>query len=213
VSDLERFFRHLVNTLAQSNSARLREPLSLGDIRNVIVPYRTHRRALQLESSEDYELLVMRLCAGEEGLARTSPAEIEGAFRTELRSPNPDLSIVAQHEDASITLDSAAVTRSLDHRPELAFAPQDLPVEPTLPEIQSSETRASDREAPSPAAVEPPQPACSRCGCALPQNRLLNFCPQCGYDLRSKRCSSCSMELDPAWRHCIGCGAAITPLS
>jgi hypothetical protein len=216
VTDLERFFRHLVNTLAASDPARLRQSLPLGDIRGSILPYRTHRRALQLESSEDYELLIMRLCAGEGGLAHTSPDEARVAFETELASPNPDLSLVELHTNASISLDHAAVARSLDHRPELAFAPQQEPdTEPSYSEPIRPAPPPLDRQHPSmPAEPAPvPQGGCVRCGSALPQKRAVNFCPQCGYKLRSKRCPSCGLELEPAWRHCIGCGVAVPTLS
>ena len=44
-----------------------------------------------LESSEDYELVLLRLCAGEGGLVRTEPEEARARFAEELQSPNPDL--------------------------------------------------------------------------------------------------------------------------
>jgi predicted RNA-binding Zn-ribbon protein involved in translation (DUF1610 family) len=216
VNDLERFFRHLVNTLAASDPARLRQSLPLGDLRSSILPYRVHRRALQLESSEDYELLIMRLCAGEGGLAHTSPDEARVAFQAELSSPNPDLSLVELHTNASVTLDHAAMARSLDHSPELAFAPRPDPdTEPSYSDPAFPTPPPSDRQHPSISKVHAPVPqgSCVRCGSALPQNRAVNFCPQCGYNLRSRRCPSCGLELEQAWRHCIGCGAAVPTLS
>ncbi len=80
MDDLERFFRQIVRNLAATDPARLRRPLPLIEIRESIVPYRANRRALQLESSEDYELVLMRLCAGEGGFARTEPAEVRAEF-------------------------------------------------------------------------------------------------------------------------------------
>ncbi|HEX2249055.1 MAG TPA: zinc ribbon domain-containing protein [Gemmatimonadales bacterium] len=216
MTDLERFFRHLVNTIAANDPARLRQSLSVGDIRSSILPYRVHRRALQLESSEDYELLLMRLCAGEGGLAHTSPDQARTAFIDELSSPNPDLSLVELHTGASITLDHGAVARSLDHRPELAFAPpRESDAEAAYSESpRQAHPAAERRQSPLPAEQTPvPAGGCMRCGSALPQKRVVNFCPQCGYNLRPRRCRSCGLELEPAWRHCIGCGAAVTTLS
>ena len=69
MTDLERFFRRLVANLAGTDPALLHRPIPLEDIHQSIVPYRTNRRALQLESSEDYELVLLRLCAGEEPFA------------------------------------------------------------------------------------------------------------------------------------------------
>ena len=76
MTDLQRFFRVLVRNLAATDPARLRRPLPLTDIRDTIVPYSANRRSLQLESSEDYELMLMQLCAGQEGFARTEPEEV-----------------------------------------------------------------------------------------------------------------------------------------
>jgi hypothetical protein len=216
VTDLERFLRHLVNTIAATDPARLRQALSLGEIRSSIIPYRAHRRALQLESSEDYELLLIRLCAGEGGLAHTLTDEARAAFEAELASPNPDLSQVELHAKASIALDPAAVARSLDHKPELAFAPKvELESEPRHSTPAPSAQPASRRRRPSPPVDRAPvaQGGCVRCGSPLPRNRVANFCPHCGYNLRPKQCPSCGLELEPAWRHCISCGAAIAPLS
>ena len=80
MTDLERFFRRLVVTLAATDPARLHQPLRLEAIHESIIPYRSHRRALGLESSEDYELVLLRLCAGEGGLARTEPEEVRARF-------------------------------------------------------------------------------------------------------------------------------------
>ena len=75
MTDLERFFRQLVANLAASDPSRLHHPLPLEEILGSIVPYRSNRRALHLESSEDYELVLLRLAAGEGGFVRTEPEE------------------------------------------------------------------------------------------------------------------------------------------
>src|SRR3954471_15804312 len=129
MSDLERFFALLVRNLAAINPARLRQPLSLAEIRESIIPYRANRRALQLESSEEYELVVMRLCAGEGGLAFTEPEEARAEFEQELKSPNPDLTIVERHRKAVLGLEQKAVAKALDPKPELAYAPPDAVAE------------------------------------------------------------------------------------
>lgn len=194
MTDLERFFVQLIRNLAASDPSRLGKPLLLVDIRNSILPYRANRRALQLESSEDYELVLMRLCAGEGGFARTGPDEVRDEFMKELASPNPDLTIVQQHENAVVHLDSKAVAKALDRKPELAYAPQEhLAPRPALSE--QSEAGEVSR--------------CNRCGGALPTSRVVNFCPQCGQNLIRIRCPECETELEPTWRHCVNCGAAV----
>lgn len=202
-TDLERFFVQLVRNLAATDRGRLAKPLLVMDIRNSILPYRANRRALQLESSEDYELVLMRFCVGEGGFARTGPDEVHDEFVKELASPNPDLTIVQQHENAVVHLDAKAVVKALDSQPELAYAPLEhrSPVEESKPTPRPKQKRGS-RDTDKP-------PSCSRCGGPLPTGRVVNFCPQCGQSLARTRCAECKTELEPTWRHCVNCGAAV----
>ncbi len=212
MTDLERFFAVLVRNVAAEDRTRLQKPLLLVDIRNSILPYRANRRALQLESSEDYEWVLMRLCAGEGGLARTGPDEVRDEFLQELQSPNPDLTLVERRENAVVHLDPRAVARALEPEPELAYAPRITPPPATRPAAVSRSKRAPRESRPgtSNQGKDPNTGArCSRCGNTLPTGRVVNFCPGCGQNLTPARCASCQTELDPTWRHCVTCGAAL----
>ena len=133
MTDLERFFRRLVANLAGSDPALLHRPIPLEDIHQSIVPYRSNRRALHLESSEDYELVLLRLCAGEGALVRTEPEEARARFEEELRSPNPDLGVLHRVEHVVVSLRSEPLARALEPEPdpELAYAPP-APMPPEL---------------------------------------------------------------------------------
>jgi hypothetical protein len=215
MTDLERFFRQLVRNLAATDPARLHRPLPLADIRDSIVPYRVNRRALQLESSEDYELVLMQLCAGQEGFARTQPDNVRALFAAELRSSNPDLEILHQHENAVVSLEAEPLAQALSPRPDLTFAPPNhaidlaVPEPPStdLPELSSLEPlRVADREPESNRFVS----HCSQCGGLLPSGRVVNFCPHCGGHHVLARCPACRSEIEAGWRHCVSCGAAIS---
>lgn len=212
MTDLERFFRQIVDNLAATDPDRLRQPLRLAEIRQSILPYRANRRALQLESSEDYELMLMRLCAGDGGFARIDPDEVQAEFAAEIRSPNPDLTIVDRHENALVTLEVKSLAQALDRTPDLAFAP------PSEPEVKRSRGPAPGSATPpkkTPKPVPPREQAetsgsrCPRCESGLPADRAVNFCPQCGQNLTRLRCPECRTELERGWRHCVNCG---TPL-
>jgi hypothetical protein len=125
VTDLERFFQRLVANLASSDPARLHRPIPLEDIHESIVPYRSNRRALLLESSEDYELILVRLCAGEGSLVRTEPEEARARFAEEAASSNPDLGVLHQFETVLITIRSEPLARALapETDPDLPYAP------------------------------------------------------------------------------------------
>ncbi len=202
MEDLSRFFDLLVRNLAAVDPARLRHPLPLREIRETILPYRANRRALQLESSEDYELVLIRLCGGEGSFARTEPDDIQAKFAAEARNSNPDLTIVNRHEDATVILNEAQVTRTLGRDRELAFAPPD----------QRFASPASVEPAPTP---DPPPTTplsaalCPACGGKLPLGRKVKFCPHCGEDQAVARCPQCQTQIDPSWRHCVSCGAAV----
>jgi hypothetical protein len=216
VTEVERFFRQIVRNLSGTDPARLRRPLPLSDIRDHIVPYRTNRRQLDLESSEDYELVLLRLCAGEGGFAWTEPAEVRVEFEIEIASSNPDLGILRRHESAVVCLEINSLGRALDPAPDLAFAPPDHPsrlspsVEPLqpLPELESLEPL------PAPPARRPPeQPVasrCIRCKGTLPAGRPVNFCPHCGGSQSLTHCPVCEGELEAGWRHCVSCGYLIS---
>jgi predicted RNA-binding Zn-ribbon protein involved in translation (DUF1610 family) len=209
VTDLERFFRRLVGNLASTDPARLHRPIPLQDVLHAIVPYRTNRRVLQLDTSEEYELVVMRLCAGEGGFVRTDPEEARARFAQELASPNPDLGVLHQVENVVLALRSEPLARALGPEPELEFAPPvtatdetpasiDLPPVPELEELPESETSIGDEAS-----------HCLFCGGALPLHRAVNFCPHCGQNQRSIQCPDCRTELEPGWRHCVNCGAVV----
>jgi hypothetical protein len=200
MAELERFFAQLVRNLAALNPARLRQPLTLAEIRESIIPYRANRRALELESSEDYELIVIRLCAGEGGFAITEPEEAHADFVKEAGSPNPDLTIVEKHRKAVVGLDPRSVARALDPKPELAYAPWEEQV--SQAELARKAEAAAAERSPS-----PPDLRCTHCRAALPVGRVVNFCPKCGQS--QLRCPKCKTELERGWRHCVGCGAAV----
>lgn len=215
MEDLERFFRQIVRNLAATDPARLHRPLPLTDLRDSIVPYRANRRALQLESSEDYELVLMRFCAGEGGFARTEPAEVRAEFEIEVGSSNPDLDIVHRYENALVSLEPKPLAMALHHEPGLAFAPPDhsgrLSMEEaaaTPPELPSVEPLGANAESAGTGGDRILQ--CGVCGRVLPTGRVVNFCPHCGGSQVLTRCPACQSETEPGWRHCVSCGAAVS---
>jgi double zinc ribbon protein len=201
MTDLERLVRQLVDNLSSIDPARLRQPVTLADVRDSIVPYRANRRALQLESSEDYELVLMRLCAGEGGFARTESQEIAQEFADEVASPNPDLTLIQRREKAVLMLDARALTQATSD-PHQAFVPR------SAVDRRKEKSRAPKKTVQDATRSLPTQ--CGRCRANLPVGRIINFCPQCGYDLRRGYCPQCNAALEPEWRHCVSCGTTLS---
>jgi hypothetical protein len=53
-----------------------------------------------------------------------------------------------------------------------------------------------------------PRPGCRFCGQSLPEGRDVTFCPQCGQNLKVRRCPGCSAEMELGWKFCVTCGRA-----
>jgi hypothetical protein len=217
VTELERFFRRLVANLAGSDPARLHRPIPLDDILESIVPYRSNRRALLLESSEDYELVVLRLCAGEGGLVRTEPEEVRARFAEEAASTNPDLHVLHKFEHVLVSIRSEPLARALhpEPDPDLPYAPPlasaplaglDLPALDPLNDLDPIEPDAAGASD-EPLAADPPH--CLYCGDGLPADRPVRFCPSCGQRQAPSECPRCHSEVEPGWRHCVSCGTAL----
>ncbi|HUQ14602.1 MAG TPA: zinc ribbon domain-containing protein [Gemmatimonadales bacterium] len=239
MTDVERFFRRLVSNLAATDPARLRRPVPLDEISREILPYRANRRALQLDTSEDYELVLLRLCAGEGGMVRIEPDEARARFAQEIRSANPDLDVLHAFENVQLTLKAESLARALEAEPEGSYALPSRRAEPEidpelvlgaaqfddLPGLSDAELPEVDalRETPDaeelPDADELPETAeasaaepalsCLYCGGSLPVHRPVNFCPHCGQSQTQILCPECRSEIEPGWRHCVNCGAAV----
>ena len=243
MTDVERFFRRLVSNLAATDPARLRRPVPLDEISREILPYRANRRALQLHTSEDYELVLLRLCAGEGSLVQTEPDEARARFAQELRSANPDLDVLHAFENVQVTLRAESLARALEPEPEpepqgsypppIRHAEADVEPDlvlgaaqfdelPGLSEDELSRVEAlrepSDAEEPFDAEAPPDTGeasaedsglSCIYCGGSLPVHRAVNFCPHCGQSQTQILCPECRSEVEPGWRHCVNCGAAV----
>ncbi len=222
MTDVERFFRRLVSNLAASDPARLRRPVPLDDILRDILPYRANRRALRLETSEDYELVLLRLCAGEGSLVRTEPEEARARFASEIESANPDLEVLHSFEHVQVTIRPEPLSWALAPEPDPVYAPTPRHAEAeealdlgdiALPRVEAPREPPDYEEpieAEEPAAEERDvRPICVYCGGSLPAGRSVNFCPHCGQSQTQMLCPECRSEVEPGWRHCVNCGAAV----
>lgn len=209
MTDLERFFRRIVSNLAATDPHRMRAPLPLADIPLSIVPYRTSRRALGLDSSEEYEMVLLRLCAGEGGFVRTEPEEVRQKFVEQVGSANPDLEVIHRFEDVTIILHPGRVEQALlrgsgadeQAQPALGASP---PRFEDADEIVDEELAGDDPGVIEEAAVS----QCVYCGGTLP-GRPVNFCPHCGQSQVATVCPDCHSDVEPGWRHCVNCGVAL----
>ena len=237
MDELTRFARRLVEQLTASKEG-VGRAVPIGQIREKILPYRTHRRALMLESVEDYETVLLRLVAGERGFVRTLPPAAAKRCQDELAGANPDLSVLDQLADSTIQITSLAAAQIVGDEDgggvTLSEAKETVPAEPPVPppaparpqgdkvqyrrtaEVPVTPSEAKEPVAPAapvPRAAPPPrgdtQAECRHCHHAMPAGRTVVFCPWCGGRLIPFTCARCQTELDSEWRHCITCGAPV----
>lgn len=158
--ELERLFRRLVLNVAQLDPSRLDGPLPVVEIHQNLVPYRTHRAVLAIDTNQDYEMTVLRLLAGERGYARVEPDELRVLLGREAVAKNPDTGIFRRFPSATVRLEPDKVRDVLSGGDAPAAAAPPVPVElSATPAAAPPPSR--DVPAPEPAfeIAAPPPPA------------------------------------------------------
>ncbi len=229
MTDLHRLFRRLVDGLIAIDPARLHRPLTVAEMVRTVVPYRTSRAALGLDSSEDYDLLILRLLSGEGGYVEVRPAEVAARAAAELAGPNPDPALLREFGGTEVTLATARLAQALGPGPDATWAPPEA--------VESEQTLEGDTDSDEdPGVIETGRvpwtvdamtggrggviplhtgavpdegTRCGYCGGLLPAGRQVNFCPHCGQSQTFIRCSECGNEVEFGWKHCVACGASV----
>jgi len=201
MDELTRFARVLMERLAARPEGVAR-PISVAEVRKTVLPYRAQRKALGLDSVEDYDTVLLRLVAEERGYVRTMPATSAALAREELGLSNPDLGVLDSIADSTIQVTSLAAGKVVDDgagEPAAAAPPPPPPPLPQAPAVhEAAKTSAPDAR------------VCRFCSGALPQRRSATFCPHCGERLIPLTCGRCNSEVETSWKHCITCGAPVT---
>ena len=226
--------------LADLDPSRINGPVDVNELYQSLIPYRTHRAALAIDSHEDYEMTLLRLLAGERGYAFVEPEEARAALAGEAAGVNPDTGAYRLHGNARVTFDadhvrevlagaeSVAVPRATPPAPPLRAEPRGdaapwFPEPPDeSPDLPRPDAEADQADLPfalddaaadrgvSPRAGSAP---CAYCGGELPVGRAVIFCPHCGQNVGVVHCPSCGAELDVGWRFCITCGRQMSGLA
>ncbi|HJR36220.1 MAG TPA: zinc ribbon domain-containing protein [Gemmatimonadales bacterium] len=223
MDELTRFARRLVEQLTASKEG-VHRAVPIGQIREKILPYRIHRRALMLESVEDYETVLLRLVAGERGFVRTLPPAAAKRCQDELAGANPDLSVLDELADSTIQITSLAAAQIVGDGDEVTLSDTPVIASEAKQSRRTAEIASVSPQAPAPSAAPRPQgdtpaasrpqgdtsqPECRHCHHVMPAGRTVVFCPWCGGRLIPFTCARCQTELDSEWRHCITCGASV----
>jgi hypothetical protein len=233
--ELDRLFSTLVANLAELDPTRLHRPFPVAELYESLVPYRTHRKALGVESGEDYEMTVLRLLAGERGYAVVEPDEVRQTLARAAESVNPETGAFRRFGNARVHLDPDRVNdalRGADREPGGGDEPPrpaaDFEAATAAPHATTAADDAQaalpfvldeeEEEAVSPVVARPRDVSahvsapCAYCGGELPVGRAVLFCPHCGQNVGVVHCPTCDAELDVGWRFCITCGQKVSGL-
>lgn len=229
MTDLERFAAVLLAEWLQEGR-HPGDPIAVGSLLDRTLPYRTARKLLGIDVSEDYEMLVLRLIAEEDGLVRTEPSAAAAMARDTLSSKLPDLDLLHRLHSAAMTFTDEAIDRLEGVRP-MPASPSAPPVPPVVAEAPPTPRTVfpirpeveMPSEGPTPPRVQdeppaefltgvaftPPAPGCWSCHTPLPSDRVAKFCVACGADQRAPSCPNCGTTVERGWSFCPECGGGV----
>jgi hypothetical protein len=115
-SVLDNIFNRLVRALSAGSPDQLSAPFTVSEIVHALVPYRTYRSELGVDTIQDYEHAVLELLAGERGLLVVD-ADTVLAIRQELASPDPDTGMLHRIQQVEARLGAVRMPIVVNARP------------------------------------------------------------------------------------------------
>ena len=225
---LDPLFRLLVRTLAEQEPPRIHQPIAINELMDSLLPYRLVRRELGVDSAEDYETLLLRLCAGEGEFIQADPAA-QAALLAELQKPIPDLAFLRVYGDTHLVLRTDPLRSAMEVHPEERYAPpgeaarpaevtdvaigkeldEEAPVEPSEPPARVDDAWVPDPVFEANASAVTPVAADVSAIPPAALDRTQPRCPFCGGLLPPRMainfCPHCGMGQDVG--ACRACGA------
>src|SRR5919109_4457059 len=104
---LDRMFHVLVRTLRAKQPALLSAPFTVAELHQQILPYRHFRRELDLETNQEYELVLMELLTGARGYLDVDD-RLRDQLGKELLASSPEPSRIRDYADAYVSINAAA---------------------------------------------------------------------------------------------------------
>lgn len=179
-------------------------PIGVSDLLDRVMPYRVARRVLEVDASEDYEALVLRLLAEEDDLVRVEPVDAADVARATVASRLPDLDVLQLLRSATVTVTDRTAARLRQAAAQVARQRAERLPLATDPPAHDAMSAAPAHAAETVAAAE-----CWSCSQELPAGRAAKFCPYCGADQRDPACPSCGAAVEREWQHCPDCGTRL----
>lgn len=207
-SDLPgRLFVALVREIRTRWPEYLHSRFTVAEIYQNLIPWRSHRNAMDIATSAEYEQALLRLLAGEgDYLALESQAARE-EIQAELEARFPNTGLYRDFAAVGVRLNATRLPAGDGGPGHREAAAANVPDQDGL--------GVAEREPDAVAGITVPAAAgeamavgqvCSGCDRELPDIEGVRFCPFCGQDARIIACPSCGMRVEAEWSYCVGCG-------
>ena len=126
---LDRIFERLLRTLSAGGPDQLRSPFTVAEIVQSLVPYRTYRNELGVDTLQDYEHAVLEMLAGERGWLVCDPDTVT-VIKKELASPDPDTGLLRRLQTVEVRVGAIRMpVLDADVRSPIAREEDDAPAE------------------------------------------------------------------------------------
>ena len=123
---LDRIFDRLVRTLSAGGPDQFRAPFTVAEIVQSLVPYRTYRNELGVDTLQDYEHAVLELLAGERGWLVCDPDTV-AVIKKELSSPDPDTGLLRRLQTVEVRMGAIRMPVAGEPRAPIAREGDDVP--------------------------------------------------------------------------------------
>jgi hypothetical protein len=218
----DRFFQVLVEEIRRKKSPRFEGSITVAEIYQSLIPYRTHRDRLGAEIAGDYEDSLLRLLAGEGGYLTLESEPARARIRRELELQNPDTGIYREFAAVGVRVNPDAVSEGQaglwSRESEEAGEAGEAPTPVTSADSGTPNAGPGTADSQPNVVVEPlperapdenaerPGPFCPECGFRLPIGKLVRYCPECGSGVLPVMCDGCGETLEQEWKYCVSCG-------
>ena len=125
---LDRIFERLLRTLSAGGPDQLRSPFTVAEVVQSLVPYRTYRSELGVDTLQDYEHAVLEMLAGERGWLVCDPDTV-AVIKKELASPDPDTGLLRRLQTVEVRVGAIRMPVPDAVRSPIAREDEDAPAE------------------------------------------------------------------------------------
>jgi hypothetical protein len=99
---MDRLYERLTDALRSSRHEPFAAPVTVAEIYQELVPYRTVREDIGFSMNADYEHALLRLLAGEGERLKLEPSTARDVIARELKSSNPNVSIYREYAGCDV---------------------------------------------------------------------------------------------------------------